>query len=184
MWLIAVTGMNKSNWFFHPRFKWGWNVTFHSIVLCPASQTKTIDTFSRHGYDSESKHELTQNQIIFRLWHELIWIKKIGKHFESWVDLNQYLGIHLSHELILSQFLESRFSHELNRFKSPRYCLNRELIQISQSGSGFKSNHLSRKPQKRSCEVSIEWKAQKKINQVNNKVECPKKVNEAWNEYH
>ena len=41
--------------------------------------------------DSESK--------VFRLSHELIWIEKIGKHFESLVDLNQYLGIHLSHEL-------------------------------------------------------------------------------------
>ena len=32
----------------------------------------------------------------------------MGKHFESRVDLNQYLGIHLRHELILNEFLESQ----------------------------------------------------------------------------
>ena len=87
---------------------------------------------------------------------------------ESWVDLNQYLGICLSmswfwvdslesrlrHESIwintwgsawvASWFwvnsLKSRLIHELNRFKFPRYCLSHELIPTNRLlGKTFES---------------------------------------------
>ena len=72
---------------------------------------------ARHGYDSEVNHESTQNQMFFAwvmsrfesipgdlLKYELILSRFPGKPLETWVDLNQYLGIRLSRELILSQF--------------------------------------------------------------------------------
>ena len=93
----------------------------------------------------------------FRLSHELIWMENL-EAFESWVDLNQYLRIYLNHGLILSHFLESRLSHELNRFKSPRFFLNHELIQINLSG-----RHLSWKPKKGHTESTLEQKAQKYV---------------------
>ena len=71
----------------------------------------------RHGYDSELNHETIRNEMFFAwvmrrfksipgIWlsRELILSQFPGKSFESWVDLNQYMGIRLSHELLLSQF--------------------------------------------------------------------------------
>ena len=133
----------------------------------------TRDTvFDRHGYGSESNHESAQNQMFFA-WVMSWFESKIGKHSESWVDLNQYLGIHLSHELILRQFLESCLSHEFNRFKSPRYCLSHELIRIDLSGKALES-----KAQKRSYEVNTWMESQKKIRQW---MECPKRSHETGN---
>ena len=73
---------------------------------------------TRNGYGSKLNHELTQNQIFFslesrvdlnqylriRLSRELILSQFPGKPLKSWVDLNQYLRIRLSLELILSRF--------------------------------------------------------------------------------
>ena len=127
----------------------------------------------RYRYDSESYHGSTQKQMFLawvKSWFEL----QNRKHFESWVDLNQYLVIHLSHELILSQFMESRLSHKLNRFTFLRYRSSHELIQINLS--------VSRNPPKRSYEVNTCVESPKGSYQVNSKVECPKKYYESGNE--
>ena len=105
--------------------------------------------------------------------------RKVGKHFESWVNLwvnlcslrnlismdaapavtntksspNQYLGMRLSCELILSQFLENQLSHELNRFNTARYCLSDKLIRI-------KVSYFA------SVGKTLEWKARKRLHQV------------------
>ena len=46
---------------------------------------------SRHGCDSESNHESTQNQSLFA-WVMSWFDSKMGKHFVSWSNLNRYLG--------------------------------------------------------------------------------------------
>ena len=54
--------------------------------------------------------------------------RKMRKHFESRVDLNQYLGNPL--ELWLDSIPGKPLSHELNWFKYSRCCLSHELIRI------------------------------------------------------
>ena len=91
----------------------------------------------------------------------------MGKHLESWVNLNQYFrNPHHSHELNLSHFLENRLSYEW-----VDSCL-RDTVWIL---SWFESRHLSRMPKKCHRKSTFECKAQKSSTKLS---ESPKKVND------
>ena len=101
----------------------------------------------RHGYDSDSNHESTQNQMFFYLSHELIWIEKWRStlsHESIWINTWR---VHLRNKL---KFLESRLSHELNRFTFSRYCLSHELIRMKalDSNARKRSTKFSESPKK------------------------------------
>ena len=115
----------------------------------------------RHGYDSESNHEPTQNQMFFA-WVKLIWIEKWGStlSYESiWINT---WGIHLSHELILSQFLESLES----------WVESTQVFVILLESWADSNQGTSLNGQKRSAKLS---ESPKKVNETEWK---PKKVNE------
>ena len=73
------------------------------IYLFPSGKTKVQlnrRLLTRHGYDSELNHELTQNQMFFRLSRELIWINIWGSTWvASWFWINS-LEIRLSNQSI------------------------------------------------------------------------------------
>ena len=59
------------------------------VEICATRHSCNI-VMRRHGYDSESNHESTHNQMLFA-W-VMSWLEsKNYKHFESWVNLNKYL---------------------------------------------------------------------------------------------
>ena len=103
--------------------------------------------------------------------------RKIGKRFESWVDLKYHdLGIHLSRELILSQFLESRWVMSLiaSRLRDTAWVMSL-FKSVCREGT-----YLSRKSQKVHMNWTLELKAPKRSYQVNSKVKRPKNVKRNW----
>ena len=114
-------------------------------------------------------------------WADLNW--KIGKHFKSKIDVNKYLGIHLSHDLILfDSDSESIAGKPLAWVMS---WIDSNLRDTAWAMSWFQSvcrrRLLNRKPNKGHLKSTLEWEAQQgHAKSLVGKVECPKEVTRNW----
>ena len=118
------------------------------------TQSWTMDSESNVFFLLESWVDLNQ-YLGIRLSRELILSQVPGNSLESWVDLNQYLGIAWVMSWLWVNFLERRLRHELNWLNLPRYRLSHEVIRV------FFWRRLNLKPPKMSHEVKSNRKTEK-----------------------